>query len=331
MKDLFIKYPKTISTSKAKSVQIFESFYGEDSMWEVTEKVHGANFQIIYDVENDKVGFASRNQYLGSEDNYKDISFFNINKGLLESIISSIKINIDFIFTFCRHLTPLNEDGREPLKVINIYGELYGGGGKGVEDSCIQSKLKYTDTHSFRAFALRVNGKFSTCQELSIFCHNTGILNMESLFEGTLKECLEFETKFKSKYSPHNVNNEGVVIKPKETIFKIGSNYPFLKTVNDDFKEINSAKKPKPVKILTNIELALQETARSYVNQNRIDSAISKLGKDNVGAIFKEVSSDVLEEMQGDALAEFTKDEISLINKTVSSEARDSILESCQE
>jgi hypothetical protein len=85
----------------------------------VTEKVHGANIQFIYSVENKTMNYASRNQLLDTEEKMQ--KFFGAADFLRQLGENKIR-------SLCE--TVLGDDslcGNKKVKFITVYGELFGG------------------------------------------------------------------------------------------------------------------------------------------------------------------------------------------------------------
>lgn len=76
----------------------------EEYWWCITEKIHGANFQVFYD--GNEIQLGSRNRFIKSDENFNNLH--NIISGLKEKILN-----------LCEDI------GVYP---ITLYGEVYGDG-----------------------------------------------------------------------------------------------------------------------------------------------------------------------------------------------------------
>ncbi len=116
--NLFKKYPSITNASQKKVIDYIRMNLPEQT-WIVSEKIHGANFQIIFD-ENNNISFASRNQLLDEFSSFYDLPG-------LKRVENNGK-------TLIQRVTELNDYLRSfygpTLKVVNLFGE-YGGYGKG--------------------------------------------------------------------------------------------------------------------------------------------------------------------------------------------------------
>lgn len=123
----------------------------------------------------------------------------------------------------------------------------------------------------------------------------------------TLKEALEFDKVFESEvYKQFNLpkieNNfaEGVVIKSIEEIAKNNGRI-ILKNKNDKFAEISHHKKKEDIdKTLAPETNELINLLNDYINENRLDSVLSKIPgpykSSDFGKLIKEFTKDILDE-----------------------------------
>jgi Rnl2 family RNA ligase len=239
----------------------------KNKKWYASEKLHGANFQIIYDQNG--VSFASRNHLL-QQNGHNEDSFFDFShiKDKLTNNIISLAKNLN-------------------AKNINVYGELYGGN--------IQQEIKYDDFIAFRVFDVVVDSswlpydKFE--KELSMFDLITPLVC------DTLNICLEHKVEFTSNYSTSNA--EGFVVK---FISPDGKTRITMKNKAPSFIEKHSGKitKIRQYKITSTETISDHPELASYIlNNNRFTSWYSKTGPQqlkNINNDAKEIIMDAIKD-----------------------------------
>ena len=177
------------------------------------------------------------------------------------------------------------------LKQVHVFGEMFGGG-YGMEKSDVKKinkGIQYHPDHVFMCFDMFVTtddmGMWLFEDDVETICVRNGILTVPAIFRGTFDECLKFDPIFKTKVpkmfglAPIKDNfAEGVVIKGVKNQ-KCGRHRIVLKNKNPNFKEkaskLTKIKKPKE---LTEEHMALLTELMRYVNENRMETLISKIG-----------------------------------------------------
>jgi len=275
---LFTKYPSIENAYKQKFLDRAMFTVPTTEMWAVCEKIHGANFSFI--VTNDGIMCARRGDILK-----KDEKFYNYRPVLdkynarLKALFEDIKIEYN-------------------CESIQVIGELYGNG--------VQTGVYYSDDQDFTMFDILVNGEYldyDLVSQLGIF---HGILPPPLLGFFTLEKALQLSNKFPSKMparhgkdSPEDNICEGTVIRPNKTYW-LGEGFEssrvILKNKNEKFSE-KTVKEVSPVKS----ELAqMVDNIMLLVNDNRIDSAASKLGEVEMSR-FGEFMREIIEDVQKDS------------------------------
>lgn len=256
----------------------------EKLKWVVTEKVHGANFSFIY--EEGKLKFAKRKEYLHWSDD-----FFGF-----QLVVNKLENNVLALFE------QLSSD--IPGTKFIIYGELFGGhyphpqvaAEEGVY--AIQTGVYYSPSIEFCAFdiAIETHGaasKYYLDYESAIrYFQQFEILHARPLFIGKLNEALNFNIRinslvpkeFKLPELPENLI-EGVVIKPfNQMNIKGMPARPILKHKNPEFEEEKKFHEAEKWSYLPNVSSKTEDLSfildelKNYVTQNRLNSAISKIG-----------------------------------------------------
>lgn len=292
---MFTKY-SSIDNLRSKIVGFLQRTELIDMPWEVSEKIHGANFGVHIDKEN-QITFSRRSAILEEGEN-----FFNYQKLApeLEKCILQLKKIIPFSLT----------------SEVSVYGELFGGGFykdqvQGAKR--VQSGVEYHPDIKFMAFDVKVNDKFLTARDSYLALTKAGfdkapVIKICKNFD----EVLQMNPNFKSMVPQYygltcEEDNlaEGYVIKPAlhEGVLGNGKRI-ILKNKREGFSE-RKGKKHTPRVIVTmsdNDSKVYQEVSR-YINDNRLNNVLSKEGTLQ-GKDFPRVVGLLLQ----DALEDFEKD-----------------------
>lgn len=281
----------------------------KSTKWVVTEKIHGANLCIIYDILEENILFSKRREIIKNDE-----SFFGHEQ--LQIDINMLKI----IFLLVSKKIP-----KQNWKQLLLYGELCGGfyPHKNVEINkkvqSIQTGVYYSPNIEFIAFDIALindkKEKIYIDYEISIEAFkSTKLLYAKELFIGKFEYAINHEIKFQSTIPkllnlPEIKNNiaEGIIIKPLKNIIvdtKKGKNRAIIKRKIDEFKESDYNKAEKWIESINNndkinnINILLYEI-NALVTYNRLNNAISKIGiptKTNINKI----SKILLEEIKND-------------------------------
>ncbi|MCF0063901.1 2'-5' RNA ligase [Dyadobacter chenwenxiniae] len=280
--------------------------------WIATEKLHGANFSIIY--IDKKLRFAKRKGYLNWKDDFFGFQLF----------VSRNENKILELFE------QLERDFK--ARKITIYGELVGGlyphPNVAPDDSIrpIQTGIYYSPTIEFCAFDIAIeHDKLPTRLYLDYlrcieYFSRFGFLYAKILATGRLQELLNLDIRLDS-FLPEQLGLpqleknliEGIVLKPIDFSphHEITSR-PILKLKNPEFEEIiifHQAEKWSYnntfISHAQDLEFIVDEI-RNYITANRLNNVLSKTGhlKSNNFKRRIEVETLFLE----DALASFNED-----------------------
>ena len=253
----------------------------EDIWWCMTEKIHGANFQVYYDGENFLIG--SRNRFIGNE------NFNNI-----QALVEAIRPNIELL-------------KKRTTLPITLYGEVYGDG--------IQKGVKYSKTKRIRFFDLKIGTQYVPYFLAEYWMNMHGLPNVPVIntFYGNVSDAvMKADTRFNSIIADLDNDGyvgleenivEGVVIKPYFDEFKSDRGARvIIKKKNEEFWEKSHTPKAK-VKDDRFVDYKADEDAvMVYINQNRFDSVFSKdqYIKTNFGDFIKAYTEDVVEDAAKD-------------------------------
>ncbi|TLU98759.1 2'-5' RNA ligase [Dyadobacter luticola] len=303
--------------------------------WVVTEKIHGANFRFIY--QDNRLHFGKRKEFLKWED---DFFGFQIVVAKLESAVTQLfeQIKLD-----------LNAD-----KII-IYGELFGGiyphpdVNSNATVEAIQTGVYYSPDIEFCAFDIAIENHFTSSKnylsyEIAIaYFQKFNILHAKPLKIGKLSEVMDFDLRIDSRVPkqlklPLIQDNliEGVVIKPFGDISTDTLGFrPIIKIKNREFEEDKKYLEARNWSFSSSISSLsedlnfLMDELRNYVNDNRLNSVLSKIGilrsenQTRLQEVIQEFLEDVLVDFNinnENILAELTPEQNHWIRQRVQSE-----------
>ena len=275
----FKKYSEIENTYRQKTIDLIKEGGLEGGEWEVSNKIHGANFSIWYD--GDTVRFAKRTSLLEEGEN-----FYNVN---------SIK---DRLETYAKSVWK-----KFRATEIVIYGELFGGSYPDIKSKtkAVQKGVYYSPELQFYAFDLKVNGRYiDTDQRVGVF-NEAEVPYSPILLRGSFVDCLHVDPVFEDPtYEdfdlPKIENNlsEGVVIKPCEPKFFGNGSRVILKNKNPKFGEKKKKEKVKKV-LAPEVEEQIANISQ-FITENRLKNVLSKIGEvtqKDFGKIIKEFNQDI--------------------------------------
>ncbi len=295
----FEKIPETLRKTEED-----EKFFREINKltWVVTEKVHGANFSFVY--ENGQLKYAKRREYLSWAD---DFFGFQLVVNKIENYILALFGGLSREIKAQRYI---------------IYGELFGGKYPHPEVSphknfqAIQTGVYYAPDIHFCAFDIAIEPgenqpKYYLDYDKAVnyfLKHN--IFHAKILFEGKLNEATHFNTRISSMIPamldlPELSKNliEGIIIKPLR--YPHLAERPVLKIKNKEFGEVQYHQAEKwsfipEIRSHSEDLSFLLEAMKDYLNSNRLESSISKIGAldmdnpERMSDIHKEFTEDIL-------------------------------------
>jgi len=246
--------------------------------WSVEEKIDGANYSFLVDCDTLEVRPAKRSS-ITSEDFFDGQAVFNKYKDAANVLAAIIKLEYPSV------------------EVVQIYGELFGIG--------IQNRVFYGEK-DFKAFDIRITladySKYLNPVEVAELCELAKMPTAPVLATGlTFSEAMAYSPVFNSVITPREGDNfvEGVVLKPSSVLILGTGARVVIKNKSDKYKEKSSKKKTRKTQAWSADMNDVYATLSQYNNENRIRSAISKLGKltnKDFGLLLKTVSVDILED-----------------------------------
>ncbi len=311
----FDKYTSIENTYQTPYMQKVAQHVPEDVLWDVTEKVHGANCSFITD--GNTVEFAKRSGIVEEGEGFFCYSV----------VLAEIQQKILDAYKYVKEL--YNSDDK-PVVLVQFYGELFGGYYPHPEvprDSrfaAIQKGLYYAPYQSFYGFDIAIcHGDdkeamrtwLNPDQEADVFEKND-IFYAKSLFRGTLQECLKFNNVFQTHipewlgFPPIEDNIcEGVVLKPMIPQFFNNGDRIILKNKNERFAEKKGEHKHKEIKDVPEDVQNMNAVIADYITENRLCNVISHEGEFDMpkafGKLMKLFTEDILNDFCKEHLAEW--------------------------
>lgn len=290
--------------------------------WAISEKIHGSNSSICYNVETDEIQFAKRSGYLAENENF----YF------LEQIITNMPNVIDNIKKYSKSYG---------FKTIDIFGEVFGGSylhpdvSPAKNASKVQKGVFYTPDNNFLAFDIRVDGEYVDVLKFQALCALLEVPYIPiSTFTGNVYEAVEFCESIKE--TPSNIYQlynlpmiednirEGVVLKPLVTARTGNGARVIIKVKGEKFSE--KSREAKPI-IQKELPEHMQEALNKlsvYATENRLNNVISHMGEVTIkdfGSVIGEFLQDIYADFEkdGNTLNTLEKDERKMLNKRFNS------------
>lgn len=327
----FIKYPDIENSYRQEFVdKIKEMGYG-DIDYIVTEKIHGANSQVAYDINTGEFFYGKRSEFLEEGEHFYNLRA--VIKGYEKSIADMAQ----------RLKRDLGEFGQR-LESMTVFGEICGGSYphpdvvKDKNASKVQKGVFYSPKNVWLAFDIAYTIAdverpfFLSYGKFDFYCmmHNIPsvpcIILVESLDEALAVANDRESSVYKLYDLPKLDNNimEGVVIRPFDLDTWFGMSRLVLKNKNEHFKEKAAAKDDIPKEIPEQVKAACEELSQ-YINTNRVHNVISHIGEvtpKDIGRVIKEMSQDVLADYrkEHDALDKLEKQDEKMVTKFLGSE-----------
>ena len=293
---------KNLNHKKTLDKFFFEGYLLDSVEWGVTEKVHGAHFDVAYDGLGD-VEFWTRKRKLGKEEN------FNNYHTIREELIDYIKYAYRII---------QRDTGVKNFEIV-VCGELYGGTYpheevKALDIKRIQKGVYYRPDVGFYAFDLKLNGDFINYNSVWNILVTAGFFVAETLFEGSFRTCIRYSNKFQTTIPdsiglPDIDDNicEGIVLKPINSAHCYDGTRVIFKNRNELHKE--RSKEPRIQReplVLSDKAQGIYNLISTYVTQNRLTSVLSKINtetldkKSGFGTIMGDFRKDIMESFNDD-------------------------------
>lgn len=314
----FKKYNSIENSYRTKFLNKIVEEGHSNKIFVVQEKIHGANFSLWMDEV--KIVCGKRSGFLD------DKVSFNGSQGVVKKYYG----NLRNLFTFLQ--TDRN------AKEVAVFCEIYGGGyphpevARDKHATRVQGEVQYCPDNRIIGFDISVDGILQDVDETNYLLDKFNLPKAETLFRGSLEECLKYPNEFTTTIPkllglPEIDGNtcEGVVIRPIENTYLWSGERLILKNKNAKFSEKD--KEPKRLKDtpkdLTEEAKSVLEIALTYLNDNRLRNVLSKLGpvtQSDFGKIMGNLMHDLMEDFlkdYGDILEALDKDSRKQLGKQI--------------
>lgn len=294
----FNKYDSLTNRYNTKDIIDFIEAVPDDIGWVVTEKIHGANFQFKSERPESDTNMKP-DVRVGKRTGWTDTNFFKLQSSddFLD-ILQTIQVAMTMIYYT-----------RPEVNSIEIDGEVYGGN--------IQKGIFYSRSKRFAAFDIKINDVFINHDEYWSITQEYNIPRCPILRCGSREACMDYPNTFNS-HVPEQLEEpipdsenicEGIVIKPMITTYLSNGTRVAIKDKNDKWSEKASMKKKTPSEPLEGNDMAIYELLSNLVDENRIASAISKIGNKmrNIPELLEEVNRDILEAVHEDSYRKYVE------------------------
>lgn len=306
----FYSYPSIETVENYKEVQHFIRFLKDHDMYDidfcVTEKIHGSNTGMIYDVETDTVTVQSRNHVL------KENEVHYNSKTIANELLPKIREMYNLV----------QKQFDKPIKQMTVFGEVYGGCYPMLEVEKdpnaikVQRGVYYSQHNQFRVFDILVSmGGEESTKECSFvpfagvveICGKVGmplvpVLNPVCSLEEALAypndgTSVVFAENGLPKPTVTENRMEGVVIKPLFYDVYVGDHRLILKHKNPVFQETCKEKiKKERIDVNGNVSFALAEMIK-FVTPERLINVISHYADPPTKRQFSMVMKDYCEDI----------------------------------
>ena len=273
----FHKWPKVenLETERLRNSRAFQKAQTIED-WVVTEKIDGVN--IAVNIDRDGYRLSSRNQFVGSD-------FYGVSTALhqVEPLVEAIQRNLfpDFV-------------------QFTLQGEFFG--------QKVMRRVDYKIPQAFRFFGCYVIHEASGYQRWhwQAFIDVMRDVGYDFMIVPVIGHCKTFEEaaaveKERASFFNPEARAEGVVVQPMD--MSIEPDGLIFKNKSETFRE-NRLPSMKPTDADRAVINRLNAEFRGYINEARVLSAVTKIGRPKSITDFKPYASEIF----GDAWADFVAD-----------------------
>jgi Rnl2 family RNA ligase len=296
-------------------VQLDAIAAARDNDFVVTEKIHGANLLLSIDAETRATQFGARRGWIGDDE-----EFFGVHTITAELELHAVRL--------------LDAPALAGVRRVCIFGELFGGRYATQTEAAhreaahrfeaVQEEILYSPALHFCAFDVAVERDegpltFVDYRVAAPALEAAGFMWSRPLAIVPFNEAIAFNLDFQTTIPrllglPAIENNtnvaEGVVIKcivETEVPLKKGTTRAILKLKHPRFVErVHDFAEQKSAG--ASGEASVSSFLRAHLNANRVNAAISKLGKPKAGSagntLRQALQTEILEDLLRDALAD---------------------------
>lgn len=283
----------------------------------VQEKVHGANMSFA---TTDGINFTAckRGGAIEAGENfYHHERLLAVNLSGLKMIWIKLKAEIP------------------DLTQLNVFGEVFGGHYPHDDVPRVKNAMKvqkgvfYSPDNLFYAFDIMADGRYLDVDHANACFQAAGMFHAKTLFRGSPAEALAYPNDFNSTLPaelglPDIGENivEGTVVRPVKQRYLGNGSRVILKNKNARWAEKKQrAKSAEPEVPLPEHIVELRDIALEYVNENRLNNVLSKIGEVTIkdfGRVLGAFNKDIYEDFQKDnavRLTDVEKADIKQVNK----------------
>lgn len=299
---VFRKYPSIEGVHIEEFLNKVREKYGSEQYC-VTEKIHGTNTQIDYNLITGEFTYGKRTDVIG-----EDEQCYNA-----QEILGNLKGAIKDLAEQLRYYRGDN------LEVVRVYGELFGGTyphpnvEKDKKSIRVQKGVYYCPSNRWRAFDISYSFKgdnknyFLSGEQFFSYANNAGIpavplLGIFNSLEAALKYPNNKRSVIFQYYGLPEIEDnimEGVVIRPWYDDLWLGQHRVILKSKNDKFKERSKDKRVNIQEEVPEVVKQAIEEISEFITENRVNNVISHLGQvtvNDIGKVIDLTAYDVLNE-----------------------------------
>lgn len=288
---------------KYRNYIIMLGYTTSNILYQVTEKIHGANFQFIV---KGKGIFIGKKTSLLIEKNQKKFYRSDI---IFDKYKEDIKKLSDYIKTQFNN-----------VNTVRIYGELFGGAyqhpdvEKNNEAVRVQKGIWYCPFNDFAIFDISIesveekerqflnqNWVVETVKKFNL--KHVPVIATNLTFDEAIKIPNDSLSQVYKFYDLPEIKDniiEGVVIKPVEPLYLNNGDRVILKNKNEKHSENNNSKNKTTKTInMTKQMKEVYEDLQSRITENRLKNVISHIGhikQNEFGKLLAEMNKDVIEE-----------------------------------
>lgn len=300
----FEKYEHINNLNHKRTLDKF--FYGghllDSVKWCVTEKVHGAHFDIACDYLG-LVEFWSRKRKIPAKVNFRN---YDRIRDHLAQCITDLYSLIE------------RDTGTTGFNLI-VCGEIFGANYphkdvKSLNLKRIQKGVYYCPDVNFYAYDIKINGWFVNYYAAVALLNEAGFFTAEILRIGTFRECMKYSNKFQTKLPlwlilPEIEDNicEGIVLKPIIPSRCFDGTRVIFKSKNEIYDERQKAPKvPREPIVLSDEANKTYNLLSIYITPQRLDNVLSKINtellskKTGFGKIMGDFRKDVMKSFDED-------------------------------
>lgn len=326
---LFHKYPSIENSYREEFIEKIKLHGYADQPYCITEKIHGSNTQICYDVKKQEFEYGKRTCAIEVGE-----ACYNVQNCFEEIKEAVVDLAIYLTLTLTKELAS-----------VTVYGEVFGGCyphedvKKDNKASKVQKGVYYSEHNKWKTFDIAYRLIDDECTyflcgyDFFDACNAVGIDTVPLLkVADNLNLALEYPNNGESVvYKDYNLPKladnimEGVVIKPWKADLWMSQTRVIIKNKSEKFKEKSHEKKVNvQVEVPENVKKAMEEIS-AFVTEARVNNVVSHLGEvdiKDIGKVIGMTAKDALDDYNKEygTLNTLEKTEEKMVTKYLQSE-----------